>query len=209
MVLYVGADLSLCSPAFAAVVKGTLHGRYWPQTRVQKHQAGPSAEIQPVACVSLLPLLRDDCDRYALIAAGLVAFCACLRDGTGGQRVVVVIENYAFGAHGAHSHKLAELGGVCKHELTRAGFSYKTIPPSSVKKAWTGSGSASKERMYTTFEARYGPAVFTHLARTAHKAGARIPNPIQDLVDATALALTAAKNPNANAKREEYYESSC
>jgi Holliday junction resolvasome RuvABC endonuclease subunit len=66
----------------------------------------------------------------------------------GGDVRAIAIEGYAFG-RGLHraSSDLHELGGLVKAKTLYRNLPLRIYPPSVVKKAWTGSGSADKAQM--------------------------------------------------------------
>lgn len=69
----------------------------------------------------------------------------------------VVIEGYAFMAQARH-HRLGELGGVIRMACLDAGVEkIIEVPPSTLKKFWTGSGRASKAEMIAEVNERFSP----------------------------------------------------
>jgi len=67
-----------------------------------------------------------------------------------------MLESYAFGARGDAVTKIAENGGVLKHEMLNYGVPFETVPPTTVKKYATGKGNAKKLDMYDAFVERTG-----------------------------------------------------
>ena len=70
------------------------------------------------------------------------------------QPSVAVIEGYAFAAR-SRQHRLGEIGGVVRLACAQAGVrTIYEVPPTTLKKFFTGSGKASKEDMQAEAFAR-------------------------------------------------------
>lgn len=70
---------------------------------------------------------------------------------------LVVIEGYSFGARRqSHTRAIAELGGVVRLALWRAGRPYVDVPPATLKKLSTGRGNAPKEEVLAAAIRRLG-----------------------------------------------------
>lgn len=110
-------------------------------------------------------------------------------------KVSVCIEGYAYNANTGGSAKLHELGGIVKQYLYDHNIPYLEVSPTSVKKFFTGKGTSDKLAMYREFSSRVDG--FLLLSQFGHAEpnapGLTVPNPVQDLVDATALAFRAKK----------------
>jgi len=130
----------------------------------------------------------------------------------------VAIEGYAYNANMGGSAKLHELGGMVKQKLFAKNIQFLEVSPTSIKKFFCGRGDGDKAAMYRSFRARhpglellqifgYGklerqvvrldtpnPASESpnHSVR-GRPAPTSVPNPVQDLVDAAALALRASE----------------
>jgi hypothetical protein len=114
------------------------------------------------------------------------------RGGGGGPGkradVLVVVESYAYnvGAHRSNSiTDLAELGGVMRSKLWRAGLRVAELAPTSIKKSFTGSGHADKADMWRRFLA-LAPEIRLDEWLPGPFTPAKIPSPQQDIVDAFA-----------------------
>lgn len=70
---------------------------------------------------------------------------------------LVVIEEYAFAARGAHAHEVGEWGGVARLTLHEAGQPWAAVMPSSLKKYATGKGNANKDAVRDAARDRLGP----------------------------------------------------
>jgi Holliday junction resolvasome RuvABC endonuclease subunit len=103
----------------------------------------------------------------------------------------VVIEGYAYGVARLSSSgsKMYELGGIIRHALMQLQHvNFKDVSPTQLKRKFTGSGRATKNAMYESFISKGLP----DLARIFKVQNCKnIPNPVQDIVDATALVLEA------------------
>lgn len=100
--------------------------------------------------------------------------------------MAAIIEGYAFGAR-SRQHRLGEIGGVVRLACVQAGV--KTIyevPPTTLKKFFTGNGKAQKEDMQAEALKR---SLFESL-------------PENDLADASALWSTASDQRLLDTKAE-------
>ena len=99
--------------------------------------------------------------------------------------LIAVIEGYAFMAQ-ARQHRLGEIGGVIRLACAQAGvmFIYE-LPPTSLKKHFTGSGASDKEEMLDEAIRRHGEKLPSH-----------------DVADACALWHAGADIPFLAAKAE-------
>jgi len=99
-------------------------------------------------------------------------------------QVHIRMEGYAFNAASSSLSKLHELGGILKHKFYQQNWTYEEIPPTKLKKQFSGTGSATKTDMYSCFVKKGFPP----LLHTFHlEKGKDIANPVQDIVDACAL----------------------
>jgi Holliday junction resolvasome RuvABC endonuclease subunit len=64
-----------------------------------------------------------------------------------GHQIQVAIEGYSLASKGSRVSDQHELGGVVKRLLWEIGVPFRVYPPSTIKKAWTGSGSSGKPAM--------------------------------------------------------------
>jgi len=107
---------------------------------------------------------------------------------------VVSIEHYSFGSGGGQSQTiLYELGGVLRHELWRRKFPrVHEWSPAHLKKVFSGNGRATKEEMLEAWDKLYAPAgtdLFYAMGMERRKYK-KVPNPLQDVVDAMAAAIS-------------------
>jgi crossover junction endodeoxyribonuclease RuvC len=68
----------------------------------------------------------------------------------------VAIEAYSFGSRNSHAHALGEAGGAFRLALYRRGVATIEVPPTSLKKFATGSGTAEKATVAKELYKRFG-----------------------------------------------------
>lgn len=76
-----------------------------------------------------------------------------------GHDVLVAVEGYSYGSKGRSVFDIGELGGVVRAALWDAGASLLVVPPSTVKKYATGSGTKAKEFVWEACRKRAGEEV--------------------------------------------------
>ena len=104
-------------------------------------------------------------------------------------RVITVIEAYAFHIQSSSVTVLAELGGVIRNKLVRAGLPFVEVSPTTVKRWFTGSGAADKHDMWRRFQAvTAGSLPLDDLIPGSFEKN--IPSPHSDVVDSFALAFS-------------------
>ena len=136
-----GVDYSLTSPAITKVV-----GDSWHSFAMGKEESNDHVTISKYPEFFSQTYRRR---RLADWAVGVITF----------DRGLVMLESYAFGARGDAVTKIAENGGVLKHEFLNYGIPFETVPPTTVKKYATGKGNAKKLDMYDAFVERTGVEV--------------------------------------------------
>ena len=99
----------------------------------------------------------------------------------------VYLEGYAFAtAAQAGVRSIAENTGLLKHKMWKNKISFKSYPPTVIKKFATGKGNANKELMYEAFvDELLTP---TDLKELLTPKATKVKNPISDLVDAYFIA---------------------
>jgi len=95
----------------------------------------------------------------------------------------VFIEDYSFGSKGK-TFNIAENAGLLKYQLYKLGISFCTIPPTTIKKHFTGKGNADKNKMEETFINQTGIDLYKLLGKDR---GKNVVSPISDIVDSYAL----------------------
>lgn len=125
------------------------------------------------------PVEADPFAKFEHNAAHALTFALTANVPTFAQ-AVVGIEGYSFGSQGFH-FKVGEATGILIYKLRKEMLVETVvirIPPSQVKKAATGSGSASKEIMVDSFKEKTGIDLMAEFKLS------KVKNPITDVADA-------------------------
>lgn len=109
------------------------------------------------------------------------------------KRCCAIVEAYAFHIHSSSVTPLAELGGVIRNKLLQTKIPFLEVSPTSIKKWFTGSGSADKPQMWKKFN-EIAPAIKLDEWLPAAFSESKIPSPHQDIVDAFASAHSLHSN---------------
>lgn len=93
---------------------------------------------------------------------------------------------------------LKELGGILRLHLHQQRHRILEIPPTTVKKIFSNKGSAKKTDMYVAYQNLFElPDLFQLLNMKPKETYTQTPHPIEDMVDALAVALaTIELSPN-------------
>jgi len=104
----------------------------------------------------------------------------------------VFLEGYAFATSGtSHVRSMAENTGLLKHKMWKNKLTFKTYPPTVIKKFATGKGNSNKEKMYEAFiDELLTP---TDLKERLTPKAKKIINPISDIVDSYFIAKAGAE----------------
>lgn len=102
----------------------------------------------------------------------------------------VFIEDYSFGSKGRTFH-IAENAGLLKYQLYKLGISFATIPPTTIKKYYTGKGNADKNKMEESFRNQTGIDLYKTLGKDR---GKNVISPISDIVDSYAITNYGQNN---------------
>ncbi len=137
-VVFWGIDYSLTSPAITKVYQDS-----WHSFCLGKEESTDLVSVRNYPDFHSQTFRRN---RLADWALGILT----------SDRGLVLMESYAFGARGNAITKMAENGGVLKHEMLRHGLGFETVPPTTIKKYATGKGNAKKVDMYDSFIERTG-----------------------------------------------------
>ena len=99
----------------------------------------------------------------------------------------VFLEGYAFATSAqAGVRSIAENTGLLQHKMWKSKISFKTYPPTVIKKFATGKGNSNKEKMYEAFvDELLTP---TDLKERLTPKAKKIINPISDIVDSYFIA---------------------
>ena len=193
MNIFVGIDLSLTSPAVAIYNQKEKHiivYFYSQRKRYIRERTILPVEWRDCSKFILSPFKTDKIDtslhlycRYHIIVSDILG---CLQPYLG-MKLMIRIEGYAFGISSCSGSILYEIGGILRYHLYSCGLTWEDIPPTSLKKKFTMSGSATKNTMYEHFVRKGFPDLFELLSINDRICTDCIPNPIQDIVDACAL----------------------
>lgn len=96
----------------------------------------------------------------------------------------VYIEDYSFSSTGLVYH-IGENAGLLKHKIWKENVPFTKVPPTVIKKHFSGKGNASKQQMYNAFFEK------TNIDLTKVFNVAEDSSPISDVVDAYALSCLA------------------
>lgn len=197
----IGLDMSLNSTGMAIIEGKNISLIFKPQTKQQHHInwqsdiQGYHVTIRPFSFTKTVPVLKPGTtsssrekkriqgQKVAIVIDAVLQEIQTITQDS----VTVYIEDYAYGMTNSSSLSvLHELGGALKYMLAKKNIAFETISPSSAKKRFTGSGRATKVDMYAALQNQLSIPLWTIFGKK--KPGAKIPNPIQDIVDAFALA---------------------
>ena len=104
----------------------------------------------------------------------------------------VFLEGYAFATSvQAGVRSIAENTGLLKHKMWKNKITFKTYPPTVIKKFATGKGNANKELMYEAF--KYELLTPNDLKEQLTPRAMKITNPISDIVDSYFIAKAGAE----------------
>ena len=104
----------------------------------------------------------------------------------------VYLEGYAFATSAqAGVRSIAENTGLLKHKMWKNKVSFKSYPPTVIKKFATGKGNANKELMYDAFVGEL--LTPTNLKELLTPRAKKVINPISDIVDAYFIAKCGAE----------------
>ena len=105
---------------------------------------------------------------------------------------LIGIEGYSYQSTATESDTmLKELGGALRLYLCQLQHKLLEIPPSTVKKIFSGKGSAKKKDMYESFLTSFGmPDMLPLMSLPPWKQLKEPPHPVEDMTDAFAVALS-------------------
>jgi Holliday junction resolvasome RuvABC endonuclease subunit len=170
---FVGIDYSLAGPA-VVVIDGEPSFYYLTE---KKKFVGP---IKHNLFGTQYPEYMCESDRYDRICSWVLNIMEKHNISASDS---IYIEGYSFGSSGSSLAQIHENCGVLKYELFKGGYTYNTVPPTSVKKFATGKGNAKKDQMCQQFIDDTG--IKLHEEFGSKKIDSK---PAQDLVDAYYIA---------------------
>jgi Holliday junction resolvasome RuvABC endonuclease subunit len=139
-------------------------------------------------------LFRFSLFRFERYEARLQSLLALIGNNAGNNKIVG-LEGYSFYSKATQADTaLKELGGCLRRSLCHLNHTIMEIPPSTVKKIFSGSGKANKNGMYKAYRKTYGlPDLFSLLNIAEEEnyleTDKPIPHPIEDVVDALAVSM--------------------
>ena len=180
-----GIDYSLTSPAIC--VYKDENGGHFDFDRCVFHYLSNNEKQQQLAARTGLKNLRVDSypewqseeerhEKLATWAYNIVQGCE-----------EVFLEGYAFATSAqAGVRSIAENTGLLKHKMWKNKITFKTYPPTVIKKFATDKGNANKEMMYSAFvDELLTP---TDLKERLTPKAKKITSPISDIVDSYFIA---------------------
>lgn len=205
--IYVGIDLSLKSTGMTVyhVSKKMFIVYYYPKRKNDDNMHNRCFDIEWKGATNLLlqsfgSKLKECetlCEQYHTIVNDIISKLKQFKNT--GSNMKIRLEGYAYGMHSSSSSKLIELGGILKYELFLNNMPYESIPPTVVKKIFTGHGTSKKHDMYNTF-VQCGFPKLLHIFNLTHCKN--IPNPIEDIVDSCAIVSSFFEPWNKSKKRK-------
>jgi len=172
-----GVDYSMSCPAVVVGKQGAAFKDllFFSFAKKKKHMS-----INPQITLFNYPDYLSEQERYDLVAE---VFINVLK-----QHKVekVLMEGYSYGSNAGLVFQIAENTEVFKFKMYKEKIPFEVVPPTQVKKDFTGRGNANKGMMYTTF--RDDHCLYDiHNAIGELSEPAEIGNPISDIVDAYAI----------------------
>lgn len=208
--IYVGLDISLSNPGMAIINTSTqeiqfffLQNRQFETTGTVQRVTSPESPFHEYT-VSYhrlqRPLLRTDVakdefvhrfDHYTQLTQMFVGHLVQWTTPYEKDSISITVEHYSFNSRPSVSTtKLYEIGSSIRMALYSLGFSCKEISPCSLKKQFAKHGHATKKQMLDAYQNLYHmPSIFQGIG--LHTQYKNVPNPVEDLVDAFALAFTS------------------
>lgn len=181
---YVGIDYSISCPCVCVIHEDTVQWAFCMERLPVKW----ADKIDPFFTKKITVVqpgkskVKNPVDRYRNIGLPLMGFLLkTLPDVLYPESEITVgIEGYSMGSMGRY-FDIAEHTGMFKYMLSNAGYTYKEIAPTSLKKFAADSGRADKVQMLEAFNREFGRD-FISTDRTT------VGNPHSDIVDSFFLA---------------------
>lgn len=123
-------------------------------------------------------------ERFSFLSTWILKALLSKFESGGGDKIdiVVWIEGYSYGSTGSRIFEIGENGGILKYHLFQKGIPFKVVPPTTVKKFYTGSGRADKQAMEHQFISETGMDLRTTLNLTQKQS-----SPVGDICDSYAI----------------------
>lgn len=189
-----GLDISYRSPGIC-ILDTSLHRIFFYYFEHRKRQSieifesevfdfNLPQQVLQGCVIEYIPMIRPDInDRYVMCDH----ICRAVVDIAMYHDVdCVILEGYAYRQRSISAYILYELTGHLKCMLHAAGYSTYTVPPTAIKKTFTGGGKAEKIDMFNSFMSQLGgPDLRVHLNAQSKKPNI-VQHPVQDMVDSLA-----------------------
>ena len=186
-----GIDYSLTSPAICIYTEEE-DGGYFDFDRCMLYYLSNNEKQQQLASGSGLgniraeryPEWKTEEERHDALTSWVISLIQGCNE--------VFIEGYAFATSAqAGVRSIAENTGLLKHKMWKRKMTFKTYPPTVIKKFATGKGNANKELMYEAFLGEL--LTPTDLKEQLTPKATKVKNPISDIVDAYFIAKCGAE----------------
>ena len=197
-VIRVGLDVSLSSTGMAIIEGKNIVLIFKPQNKKQQRihwqqeLNGYRFSIRPFQCLKIMAPSKPGISKkqkkkiQSQKISHVVDAILSELQRYDQKTTTVFIEDYAYGMTNSSSLSvLHELGGALKYVLLQQKFQFEGVSPSSAKKQFAGNGRASKHDMLVALQTHFALPLFAVFGKTP---APNVPNPIQDIVDAFALA---------------------
>lgn len=173
-----GVDYSMSCPAMVIGKKGCCFDelKFYSFIKKKKH-----ASIKEQIKLFDYPLYNSEEERFNNLADILINV---IKESKVDK---VLIEGYSFGSTASGMvFQIAENTGIFKHKLYKEGIAFDVVPPTVVKKSFTGRGNVQKGVMYMEFRDKHCPYEIHHAIGETTIPN-NIGNPVSDLIDAYAI----------------------
>lgn len=181
----IGIDLSLTSPAICILDRDNPEDWTKSRTYYLTDKYKLVGKFGKNVLGGFLKLYKSEMERYENISEWAINILGTLA----GEEVQVYLEDYSMGSKG-RVFAIAENTGVLKYKLYSSHIPLETIPPTVVKKSFSGKGNSDKQMMYEAFESKF-PQV--NLKKLLGVENVKLGNPTTDIVDSFAVGLTGLK----------------
>jgi Holliday junction resolvasome RuvABC endonuclease subunit len=172
-----GLDLSVLSPGIVVLKNNNYYAYFFPNVQY-RHCFKKSQDNFHVEALPVINHSKSLQHRYEQISHQIKNICKH-------HNVTEVVMEASFAGQGNSTKVLYELGGIIRQDLHRLKIPFQEIHPTKLKLHFTGYGKSKKKDMYNTFINKGFPDLYQLL--NVFTSSDKVPTPIQDIVDATAL----------------------
>jgi Holliday junction resolvasome RuvABC endonuclease subunit len=216
MVVFIGIDMSLRSPAIAIMTipeqKTTdsnfspsfeyrISFRYVPQNKKQMklRLCHNHVTMEPMD-LHVSERKKEDGDRMVRYSNVVEEMVSIIQDQKSQDPCVqVYMEDYAYSIHSSSTSILCELGGILKYRLYQNDISVNLLSPTWIKKQFTGKGNANKIDMIRTYHDLGMPNIYDLFGIERRRRDQKnVPSPISDIVDSFAIVHTVFRQDVRN-----------